>query len=173
MTGTWTPPDVEVVSLKEAAVRLGISPDATRKRLERGTLQGEKRGGRRRAILGPDARADDDQDATVDACVDTGRTPSDATLDSLSTLVETLRSESAYLRATLDAEIEARRRADHLVAGLMERLPELAAITETPQERDPSPLRGDVGKAEPLKKPCADMLALVWRRWFRRITGGG
>ena len=55
MTLSWMPPDAEMVTLAEAAVRLGISPDAARKRLERGTLHGEKRGGRWRVFLGPDA----------------------------------------------------------------------------------------------------------------------
>ena len=58
-----------------------------------------------------------------------------------------LEAENAYLRQVLDAEIEARRRADHLVAALMERLPELpASVPEAdtatvPLERNPCPLR--------------------------------
>ncbi|MDP9473851.1 MAG: hypothetical protein M3Q71_24855, partial [Chloroflexota bacterium] len=51
---SWTPPgrhapdgsDAGWTDLAAAAARLGISPDATRKRLERGTLRGEKRAGR-------------------------------------------------------------------------------------------------------------------------------
>ena len=77
MTPSWTPLDAEVVTLAEAAVRLGTSQDAARKRLERGTLHGEKRGGRWRVFLEPDAAVDDAQDATVDA----GWTSPDATFD--------------------------------------------------------------------------------------------
>ncbi len=59
-----TPPDAAPLSLADAAVRLGISPDAARKRLERGTLRGEKRNGRWLVSLDSDAAASTRQDAT-------------------------------------------------------------------------------------------------------------
>jgi hypothetical protein len=50
-----------------------------------------------------------------------------------SELLTQLRSEVAYLRQTLDAEIEARRRADHLVAGMIDErrglMDQIAALT--------------------------------------------
>ncbi len=75
-----TPPDAAPLSLADAAVRLGISPDAARKRLERGTLRGEKRNGRWQVSLEPDAAASTDQDATPgdDRTPDASRTPPDA-----------------------------------------------------------------------------------------------
>lgn len=67
---TRTPPDATALSLSDAAVRLGISPDAARKRLERGTLRGVKNHGRWVVYLEPDAvvhEADAVSDATEDA----------------------------------------------------------------------------------------------------------
>jgi hypothetical protein len=103
--------DAAPVSLSDAAVRLGISPDAARKRLERGTLRGEKQNGRWLVYLEPDAKSDAAQDATypiVDASQDAGvqsadaaRTPPDAAADMapLAELIERLARENAENRA--------------------------------------------------------------------------
>src|SRR4051794_25094160 len=82
-----TPPDAMPLTLTDAAVRLGISPDAARKRLERGTLRGEERQGRWLVYLAPDAVASTDQDATISVMAhslriaDAGRMPQDAAPD--------------------------------------------------------------------------------------------
>ena len=122
MTPGWTPPDAEDVSLKEAAVRLGVSPDAVRKQLERGTLRGEKRAGRWRVYLESDAS----QDAAHDALPDADPTPLGAAPDALVTRLE---SEVAFLRSELAERTEEIRRRDHIIAGLVERVKELPAAT--------------------------------------------
>jgi hypothetical protein len=72
----WTPDTTALdvgVPLADAARMLGISPDAARKRLERGTLRGHKVGGRWIVSLDLDASPtldETDMDAT--------RTPMDA-----------------------------------------------------------------------------------------------
>ena len=82
-----TPPDATPLTLADAAVRPGISPDAARKRLERGTLHGEKRAGRWLVYLEPDATVDAAHDAGLSAVTDSdrtadaGRTPPDAAVD--------------------------------------------------------------------------------------------
>jgi len=96
-TPSRTPSDVAGVSLSDAAVQLGISPDAARKRLDRGTLRGEKRSGRWRVFLESDASPDAGPDTPSDA----DRTPSDAASDSASDLVVALRDEVAFLRSEL------------------------------------------------------------------------
>jgi hypothetical protein len=139
---------MDALTIPVAAERLGLTSDAVRMRLKRGTLAGRKVEGRW-VVLVP--RANDDptgtereesrpETATQRPTHREGEHPN-ATRE----LIDRLLSENAYLRATLDAEIEARRRADHLVAGLMERLPELAATMEMPQEHDPAPVHDVAG----------------------------
>jgi hypothetical protein len=80
-------------------------------------------------------------------------------------LIAALQSEVAYLRSALETEMEARRRADHLVAGLMERLPELAASTETPdspQDRAVATVR-DVAGARPSETLIDRLRRLIGR----------
>jgi len=96
----------------------------------------------------------------------------------LNRLITQLNEENAFLRETLASEIEARRRADHLVAGLMERLPELSATVDVhehaPQDANAGPLRDNAGETitTPLQR-VQDAQGPVWRRWWRRVTGGG
>jgi hypothetical protein len=139
MTPGWTPPDAEVVSLKEAAVRLGISPDAIRKRLERGTLHGEKRAGRWRVFLEPDAEVDASGDLDQDATPDARRTPLDASQDSA--LVAHLEQEITYLRQQLDHQTR-------ITAGLVEQLRALPP-GEPLQGFDPGTLRAEAPAPTP------------------------
>ena len=161
--------DRTVLSVPQAAERLGITPDAVRSRLHRGTLAGEKRSGAWRVFFPPVEPTGARQDATGTK-QDTDSTAPDA-------LIARLEAENAYLRQILDAEIEARRRADHLVAGLVERVRELPAtvdVTDVLQESNPAPLRDDTAaRASEPYTPVSDTLALAWRRWWRRMTGGG
>jgi hypothetical protein len=156
---------VETVPLAEAAQRLGISYDAARHRVKAGTLLAEKRGGRWYASV---PKAERPPEKKPDG---SGPEP-DAT-------IARLEAEITFLRETLTAEIEARRRADHLVAGLMERLPELTT-GDAPRTQSLPPLRDEgVARASPpltmmAQSPetlDAGALAPGWRRWWRRITG--
>jgi hypothetical protein len=129
--------DMDALAIPVAAERLGLTTDAVRMRLKRGTLAGRKVEGRWVVLVpranddptGPEREETRPEAATQRTTQREGEHPN-ATRE----LIDRLLSENAYLRATLDAEIEARRRADHLVAGLMERLPELAATIEMHQE---------------------------------------
>lgn len=181
-------PSLEPVTIAEAAARLGLSTDAVRMRVRRGTLPSAERDGHRVVLL---PRSDTDQtgpggDATV--------TEHDRTIGERaateSGLVTQLRSEAAYLRQTLDAEIEARRRADHLVAGMIgERrslMNQVAALTAgepieaTERRPDTDQTAANAGTQaqpqpppEPEREPppTAVSLGVAWRRWFRRIMG--
>ena len=155
--------DGTVLPVPQAAARLGITPDAVRARLHRGTLAGEKEGGAWRVFfppVPPVASTGTQQDATGTE-QDTDRHGGDVA-------IARLEAENAYLRQVLDAEIEARRRADHLVAGLMERLPELPASTDrehAPQSANTGPQRDDTS-AEAPEPP-----RVWWRHWWRRARG--
>ena len=145
-------PDAAWTDLATAAARLGISPDAARKRLERGTLRGEKRTGRWLVWL-PDPDATGRRlDAAPDAGPDATWTPPDATApDHLADL----RAEVAYLREQLDhsrRELAAEReRFDVIHREALERIPALGA-----------------GEASSPATPSAPA-----RPWWRRWLGVG
>jgi hypothetical protein len=113
------------LTVPEAAERLSLSIDALRMRIRRGTVATTVVDGKKRVLVprsvSDETRRDDDTTPTGQPTNETEPTPNAAEL------VDQLRSEVAYLRKTLDAEIEARRRADHLVAGMIEERRELTA----------------------------------------------
>ena len=150
-----SPPVRTVLSVPEAAERLDLTPDAIRARLHRGTLPGEKRGRQWVVFLSPTA---DRQDAPPDTQQDTDRIAT-GTSDGWAELMAALRSEVDHLR-------EESRRKDHIIAGLVQRLPELPAGEGTPT-RPP-----DAPGATQRTAPAPDTAASWWQRWFRRMTEG-
>jgi hypothetical protein len=148
----------ELVPLAEGARRLGLAYDTARKHLAAGTLRGEKQQGRW-WVWAPRLPEPSGTPSGTDPAA-SGTIP-DA-------LIEAQRSEIAYLRSALDSEIEARRRADHLVAGLMERIPELSAgdtAGDASAAQNTAPQRGDVA-AE-----ASEATARQERPWWRRLLG--
>jgi hypothetical protein len=129
-SGTVRQTPDELVPLAEGARRLGLAHDTARKHLSAGVLRGEKRQGRWWVwVPMPDASGPDPA-------------PSGTMPDAR--LIETLQSENAYLRQQLDHQT-------HIIAGLVQRLPELPATTapsEMPQDHDTATLR-DVQPAKP------------------------
>jgi excisionase family DNA binding protein len=140
-----------VLSVPEAATRLGVTPDAIRARLHRGTLAGEKVGGAWRVFL-PGAPTGEQQDAD--------RPATDA-------LVSALHDRIDSLERQLAERTEEIRRRDHLIAGFIERLPELPAGQDAAVSEMQVPTSGAVASKPPDTTPAA------WRRWWRRMTGGG
>jgi hypothetical protein len=131
------------VPVAEAARRLGVTPDAVRRRLQRGTLAGEKRAGVWQvagAALPPDTTA-------------TGPSPGprqDATgqgQDAPPALIDHLRAEVDYLRAELHAERERsaaeRERADVLMREALGRIEALTAGPVTDPGEDAPQTRHD------------------------------
>jgi hypothetical protein len=105
------------LDVNSAAEELGVSTDAVRKRISRGTLRSDRKDGTVRVWLD-----DGGTEAGREAQVDGGA------------LVEVLREQAEYLRAQLAEEREARRRADTIIAQLTQanaalaaRVPELEA----------------------------------------------
>ena len=167
MAGRW-------VDLREAAQELGTSTEAVRKRAARGTLESRK-----------------GEDGKLYVRVDTDR-PNvypNAQVEGAG-MVEELREQVAYLREQLEAEKEARREESRelrrLLAGLIERVPELESAerpgepqetSETgsegpgrvdtppdqthPAEADSGPLwhGGNAAPEDPPRRPW-------WQRWF-------
>jgi predicted ArsR family transcriptional regulator len=145
----------ERVTVADAAERLGISKEAVRKRIARGTL-----------------RADKDADGTVRVYVPPSETASRTAASS--ELLEELRDRIRYLERQVEEERSARYRADELLAQLMQRVPQIEAPREEPRESPESAAaeqqgRGPVpdveGAQEPTQRPQEERRGL-WQRLF-------
>lgn len=130
------------VELSEAAEILGTTPEAVRKRINRGKLKGYKVDGRWYVILPSGQNLDNDR-TEVDIIGEfksenqtgKGKTSPDNGPDGVRTdvdLVQSLKEEVDFLRKELEsrreeiaAHAEEIRRKDHIIAGLMQRIPEL------------------------------------------------
>jgi excisionase family DNA binding protein len=147
------------VTVEDAAQILGVSVDAIRKRIERGTLESERLGKTRYVLLdSPDMT---DQDTT--------RTRHDSDMTGV---VEELRAHNGTLRRQLDAEREASSELRRIIAALTQRIPAIDAPPDTPSS-SPSP--------EPRESPVSDEGApygtssqeaeesLHKRSWWRRL----
>ena len=107
--------------MREAARVLGVSEDAIRKRVKRDSI-----------------RYDREPDGRVYVYLDASETVRDASPDASpdasaerDLLYQEMRERIAYLERQVEEEREARRRADTLLAQLMQRVPELEAPSES------------------------------------------
>jgi hypothetical protein len=123
----------------EAAARLGIKPNAVRMRLQRGTLVGGKINGHP-YILWPQPESAQVHETHAHGTRTAHQRPvHDDPL--ASALVEQLQRENDFLRQQVD-------RQTHIIAGLVQRLPELPAGSSTgptpdpPQDAHTATLRG-------------------------------
>lgn len=162
------------VPIGEAADRLGISVEAARKRVQRGTLPAEK---------GPDGLwyvyLPDGQDATLDG----SRTDSDKSQDFVpDAVVDTLRDEVHWLRAELqrrsdelrqerEFRVEAERRRDVLFAQFGEQLKQISSTTTTVQEQVEAVAHEVVAEASP-SEPAVDEAPVARPSWWRRFFLG-
>jgi hypothetical protein len=133
------------VTQREAAERLGVTVEAIRKRVARGTLRSDKgEDGRRYVYL------DNDPDAG-------GPQPEPGTLTS------ELRDRLRYVEGQLEAERQAHAEARRIIAGLVDRMPALEP-PEAP-ERPSEPAETPPSAAGPPEETEA-------RPWWRRVFGG-
>ena len=102
MAGRW-------VDVGEAAQKLGISTDAVRKRISRGSLESDRPNGHVLVWL--------DESGT--------RAGQDASDEGRGELVEMLTDQVRYLRSQLDQERQAHAEARRIIGGLVQRVPEL------------------------------------------------
>jgi len=134
------------VTVADAAVLLGISEDAVRSRLRRRTLCREK---------GPDGTvfvllqaSTSDRPTPHQRPADgrrTDRRPASEPTDqegedtARGELLEVLRNEIAHLRDQLNQEREANRENRRIIAGLVQRVPEIEAPRNAPSQAPPEP----------------------------------
>jgi len=131
--------------LREAAELLGVSKDAVRQRIRRDRLRSDK---------GEDGRVYVYLDASVDDVH--GDEPSDQDL------VGELRDRVRYLERQVEEERDARRRADTLLAQLMQRIPAIEAPQDAEDATEGVEPRPDApGAQEGVQRP-----------WWRRVFGG-
>ena len=175
-----TDTSVERLQITEAARRLGISRDAVYKRVRRGSIPSE---------TGEDSLLyvyiDAGLDASTDESTDTSYGTEQPISPHLERLLQHQERELEYLRGQLDAEREAhaetreaRRRADHIIAALTERIPELEAPPQTPQEAQDAAESASGGEsreeAGERQEEHTEPQDTGERRvpWWRRIFGG-
>jgi hypothetical protein len=141
--------------VSEAAALLGISKEAVRMRIRRGTLRSEKANDRVYVWLDDDVNADQDTVQHADVGEASGAA-------AYRELIEQLRSE-------VEAWREEARRKDHIIAGLIERLP--PQIEEAPGATEPDqasqPPGGGEQEAAHDERPQERRLP-----WWRRVFGG-
>ena len=158
------------LTVSRAAEVLGISAEAVRQRIKRGTIPHTKTDGTVYVFVETDSMrqyADTTTDRTSDSTSDrTG----DRT-EERAELVEELRDRIAYLERQVEEEREARRRADTLMARLMDRVPEIEppATQEPPGARE-SAMAGET-RAEPPAASASPQTGVQRRSWWSRLLG--
>src|SRR4028119_968614 len=116
-------------SIPEAAKVLGLTEEAARQRVKRGTLDSVKVGGSLFVMLDSDTSNDTSSDRLIDQQRHVGEGSNDTSNDT-SRLVETLEDEVVHLRRQLDQANERDRENRRIIAGLVQRVPELEAPRE-------------------------------------------
>jgi hypothetical protein len=154
------------IGLAEAAELLGISAEAVRQRVRRGTLRTRKESdGTVHVILPPEVA---DRTRTDD------RTDGDGTTDQplMAAHLDSLQREIEFLKAELlrreEAHREESRRKDHLLAAALERIPQIGApqdAREAPQTASDGPGSGDDSQA-PGEPQNGAQHGSWWRRFF-------
>jgi hypothetical protein len=130
------------LDLREAAEVLDTSVDAVRKRVARGTLESEK------------------ADGKVYVWLDDGVPRSDA-----DALMSEMRARIDDLKEQLEAERQAHAEARRIIAGLVERVPQLEAPSEPPESPEAATETAD-------EHPPGGAQEGARRPWWRRLFGG-
>ncbi len=155
MAGRW-------LDVNSTAEELGISTDAVRKRIARGSLESDRRDGHVLVWL-EDGWTEAGRESQVNGGTNGGA------------LVEVLTDQVAYLRSQLDAEREAHKEARRIIAGLVQRVPALEAGAEpsaAPQPRE-EPVQEAANGAGGPRPPAGGTEAQngAEKPWWRRLFG--
>ena len=145
------------LTVAQAAEALGITEGAVRSRIKRGTLPTVKEGTSVYVVLG--AGTSGANQSTYNDEPYGG--PSDQT-----GLIESLQDQIEYLRGQLEAEREAGRRKDHLLAAALERIPAI----EAPRDEPRAPETATEGESD-TETPADDTEEPRRSSWWRRFFG--
>ena len=146
-----TPRDISRYTVPEAAQTLGISPEAVRNRLSRGTLKSVKEAGTVYVLL------------ETDRTRHTGDRPNDRSTDTPPELVDQMQARIDSLERQLEQANERDRENRRIIAALTSRIPAIEA-PEAPQRPEPGEQGEGWGDA-PQKREEATSQPW-WRRWF-------
>ena len=146
------------MSVYDAAEVMGVTVDAIRKRISRGTIPYERDEQGRVWVL-----LDTDQDA-ASKVHDTDQPQSDTTA-----LISAKDEMIAALREQLEQANERDRENMRIIAALTSRIPQLEAPTETPEAYEAA--EEQQGRGEPHSDAPGTQEA-VQRPWWRRMFGG-
>lgn len=152
------------LDVKAAADELGLSVEAVRKRIARGTLRSEKGpDGTRYVCLdeGPDGAK------TSNGTGPDGR--ADALLDAKDETIAELRERVEQLSRIMETRDEELRRKDHLLAAALERIPELEAPRDEPHA--PETASEEPEEVETPAEVGGSQAAPQRRSWWRRFFG--
>ena len=116
-------------SIPDAAKVLALTEEAVRQRVKRGTLDSIKVDGKLFVLLDNDT-SEDLSNVRKRQVTDTSYDTSDDRSDDTSRLVDALEDEVAHLRRQLDQANERDRENRRIIAGLVQRVPELEAPGE-------------------------------------------
>jgi hypothetical protein len=150
------------MTVAQAAEALGISAEAVRQRVRRGTLPTEKSAEGAVFVLIDTERTRTDADGTGDGTTDNAL---------LTAHLDHALDEIRFLREELVTRNEELRRKDHIIAALTERLPAIEAPPDTsspePRESPQTVSEGqDEGEVPPERGEPAKL------SWWRRLFGG-
>ena len=164
-TGQQGHPSRRRVSVDEAARELGLSVDAIRKRVQRGTIEHERdAAGRVHILLDSPDNTSTVRDPRPDT---TGHTA--ALVDAKDETIFELRERVKRLEHELDIRNEEVRRRDHLLAAALERIPPQLEAPPEPQNQagsaEPRSDKGTTGAEEPEEATERPRRGL-WRRIF-------
>jgi hypothetical protein len=142
-----TPRDVSRLTVPQAARQLGISPEAVRNRLSRGTLKSVKESG------------------TVYVLLETNRTrhTDDIPNDTPQALVVEMRGRIESLERQLEQANERDRENRRIIAALTSRIPAIEAA-EAPQS--PEPGEQGEGRVDAPEQPQTATSRPWWQRWL-------
>lgn len=147
------------LTVAQAADRLGISEDAVRSRIKRGTLRSQRSGGAVYILL------DVDRPTTGEAT----DPPTDSPTDARDELVEELRDRIRHLE-------EANRENRRIIAGLIQRVPELEAAERPEDAPGDEPGGGQEAQEAPAEgsgpgEDSGGQETRSQRPWWRRLLG--
>lgn len=120
------------IELSEAAELLGVSSEALRKRIQRGTVQGYKVDGRWYAVLPHSDFERDNAQNDEQTAQDTSQDVVQAYIE----LVRSLKDENTFLKQQLLSRDEESKRKDSIISGFSQRILELPEKSQTLQEQE-------------------------------------